>query len=112
MRAVGALPLTALRSCESLPFSLKANRWIADWPEAQITAEATKQFDAAAQAFFTAAVVACKLTRPGGKVGCAHKTLGLCPIAPQALAPQTLEGCDLSRPPVRRLARSYYGFPG
>jgi parallel beta-helix repeat protein len=40
-----------------------------DWTEVQITAEATKQFDAAAQSFFTAAVVACKLTRPGSKVG-------------------------------------------
>jgi hypothetical protein len=39
------------------------------WTEAQITAEARSQFDAGAQEFFTATVVACKLTRPGAKVG-------------------------------------------
>jgi hypothetical protein len=39
------------------------------WDDARITVAAIQQFDAAAQAVFTAALVACKLTRPHARVG-------------------------------------------
>ena len=37
--------------------------------EEKVTAEAVSQFDAAAQAIFTATITACKLTRPNASVG-------------------------------------------